>query len=146
MDVVAVMARRGTCVRRQVGAVIVSEDNQFLSEGYNGVASGQPHCSEGFHCEASHAPSGMELDGCDAVHAEINALIGCDVSRAHTIYVSSEPCIDCTKALLNTPIRRVVYEQMYAKSGYNLWLKRNVRHDFPYMWKQLLPGEDTPFD
>ncbi len=147
MDVVAVMARRGTCVRRQIGAVIISEDNRFLAEGYNGVASGQPHCRDGQHCEASHAPSGMALDGCDAVHSEINALVSCsEISRAHTIYVSAEPCIDCVKAMLNTPILHVVYAEQYARSGRNLWLKRNVRYNFPYTWKQLLLGEDVPRD
>ena len=147
MDIVNVMARRGTCVRRQVAAVIVTADNKLLSTGYNGVASGVPHCNKGYPCETSNAPSGMELDGCDAVHAEINALISCsNIGIARTMYVSVECCIDCTKALLNTPIKRIVYEQPYAKSGRNLWLKWNTTYNVPRMWQQLLPGEDHTHD
>lgn len=105
IDVAAVIARRSTCWRRAVGCVLTDEDGIFLSSGYNGVASGRPHCNEevivtelvwetfqpagvdgeyvqtvinkGYtnRCPGSEAPSGQNLDACQALHAEQNAII-----------------------------------------------------------------------
>jgi dCMP deaminase len=137
-------ATRGTCSRRNVGAVIVNARGHVLSTGYNGVASGLPHCNEEKEvgaeyqqfgdpkdemviptkmitirphaCTGASAPSGQSLDQCQAIHAEQNALLQCkDVYEIDTIYVTASPCITCTKLLLNTSCRRIVYLEEYPQ-------------------------------
>lgn len=122
-------ARRGTCLRRQVGCVLLSERGHVLSTGYNGVAAGQPHCNEEGEpldgtfvdgpwypnaCPAAFAFSGTNLDGCHALHAEQNALLQCrDVWQIWTCCVTTSPCMTCTKLLLNTSCQRVVFREAY---------------------------------
>ena len=139
MEVVRAMERRSTCVRRSVGCVIVSYDNKILSSGYNGVASGQPHCNEGHLCTAVNVPSGTDLDGCSAVHAEINALIACEnVRRAKTVYVSASPCVSCVKAIMPTSIRRIVFAEEYPQPrAKELWLAMNSGNRSERMWVHL---------
>lgn len=117
------VATRGTCLRRQVGCVLVDEFDHVLATGYNGVASGLFHCNEhdpydpiGYPhaCEGAHAASGTQLDKCQAIHAEINALLQC--TRPHDIYkvyTTVSPCIHCTRALLNTPAQELVFAARY---------------------------------
>ena len=68
-------------------------------------------------------PSGTGLDECEALHAEWNALLKCshprDISRC---YVTTEPCITCTKMLLNTGCRSVYYINPYPAGGRPLWV------------------------
>lgn len=68
MDVAEIIARRGTCPKKQVGAVLVAVDNTIISTGYNGAPSGLPHCLD-VGCLLSPAGKCMR-----AVHAEMNAL------------------------------------------------------------------------
>lgn len=126
-------ARRSTCLRRQVGCVLLSARGHVLSTGYNGVAAGQPHCNmhdpyepTGFPhaCEGARAVSGTSLDLCEAIHAEQNALLQChDVYKICTCYTTTSPCMTCIKLLLNTSCEEIVfiddYPQPKAKA---LWL------------------------
>jgi dCMP deaminase len=70
MKMARVVAERSTCLRRQVGAVLV-KDNHVLSTGYNGVARGVEHCKT---CMRAGIPSGERHELCRAVHAEANAI------------------------------------------------------------------------
>lgn len=112
-----VVAGRSTCLRRQVGAVIVKE-KQILSTGYNGSPAGLVHCAEaGCLRESLQVPSGERHELCRAVHAEQNALVqaakhGVAICDAD-LYVTHQPCVLCTKLLINAGIRRVVYAQSY---------------------------------
>lgn len=117
------VSTRGTCVRRKVGCVLVDEHNHILATGYNGVPAGFSHCDGGFPCSGAHAPSGTNLDECLAVHAEQNALLQCrDMHAIKTCYITNSPCITCTKLLLNTSCRRIVFTTPYADSkGAPLW-------------------------
>jgi dCMP deaminase len=109
-----VMAERGTCRRRKVGCVLVNERNRIVGEGYNGAASGQVHCVD-HACPGAHLPPGEGLSKCEAIHAESNALMRCaDVWEARVCYVTASPCVDCTKLLLNTGVREVVFRERYA--------------------------------
>lgn len=111
------VASRSTCLRRQVGAVLVLE-NRVLATGYNGAPSGLPHCEElGCLRDLLCVPSGERQELCRALHAEQNALIqaaiyGVSVKGA-TLYCTHRPCITCAKMLLNAGVERVVYEGGY---------------------------------
>lgn len=146
MGLAELTARRGTCLRRQVGCVLLNEMGHVLSTGYNGVAAGMPHCNEvgrvspsgpdyvpfpddpiGYPnaCPGAHAASGTNLDGCHALHAEQNALLQCrDPWAIHTAYVTASPCMTCTKLLLNTSCQRIVFLEPYPHNDAQvLWEK-----------------------
>jgi dCMP deaminase len=117
MQLAQVVAGRSTCLRRQVGAVMV-KDRQILSTGYNGSPSGLLHCDEvGCLRQSLGVPSGERQEICRAVHAEQNALVqaakyGVALAGAD-LYVTHQPCILCTKLIINVGIRRVFYAHSY---------------------------------
>lgn len=117
MQVARVVAGRSTCLRRQVGAVIV-RDKRILATGYNGAPTGLPHCLDiGCLRDQVGALSGERQEICRASHAEQNALVqaaryGIAVEGG-TLYCTTFPCSICAKMLVNAGIRRVVYEEEY---------------------------------
>lgn len=118
------VARRSTCSRRSVGCVLVSHRGHILGTGYNGVPRGHTHCTD-VRCPGASLPSGTGLDVCEAIHAEQNALLQCkDVEQIDTAYVTAMPCMTCTKLLLNTSCRRIVYVEPYPHdAAKQLWTK-----------------------
>lgn len=121
MEIAQVTAKRATCPRRQVGAVIVDARGYILSTGYNGLPSGFPHCIEQ-SCGGAHFPSGQGLDKCQALHAEQNAIARLkEPFAADTMYVTTAPCMSCTKLALATSIKRIVFLSDYPTSGRDLW-------------------------
>ena len=107
LGVAMVLAHRATCVKRQVGCVLVDSKGRILSTGYNGVASGLPHCTD-TACPGAYSNAGS--DTCQAIHAEINALLQCrDVQAIDTCYTTVLPCNSCMKTLMNTSCKRIVY-------------------------------------
>ena len=113
LAVAKLVSTRATCARRQVGCVLVDDKNHVLATGYNGVASGLPHCID-VPCSGAHAPSGTGLDLCEAIHAEQNALLQCkNVYEIQTVYCTASPCITCIKLLLNTTCKRIVFIEEY---------------------------------
>lgn len=118
------VASRGTCRRRKVGCVLVSERGHVLATGYNGVAAGEHHCLD-VACAGAERPSGEGLDMCEAIHAEQNALLQCrDVWAIDTAYVTDSPCATCQKLLMNTGCRRIVAARGYTH-GVTHW-KREI--------------------
>ena len=118
MDMTELVATRSTCLRRQVGAVIV-RDKHIISTGYNGAPKGVPHCAEKGGClrEKLGVPSGEKHELCRALHAEQNAIIqaatlGHSVEGA-TMYVTYQPCIICAKMIINAGIERIVVRNGY---------------------------------
>ncbi|MGB9876628.1 MAG: deoxycytidylate deaminase [bacterium] len=117
MQIARVVATRSTCLRRQVGAVLVKE-KRILTTGYNGAPRGLPHCLEvGCLREQLGIPSGERQELCRGLHAEQNAIIqaayyGVSIEGA-TLYCTHQPCITCAKMLINAGIRRIVYEEPY---------------------------------
>jgi dCMP deaminase len=112
------VADRSTCNRAKVGAVIVRDKN-ILATGYNGSPAGLPHCTEvGCLIYESRTPSGEIEENCfRTIHAEINAIAqaaknGSSIRDAD-IYITHTPCIHCFKVLINTGIKRVLYEKPY---------------------------------
>lgn len=123
-----------TCARRAVGCVLIDVRGKVLATGYNGPASGLPHCNEGHPCPGAFAPSGTNLDMCEAIHAEQNALLQCsDVHQIDTCYCTASPCITCVKLLLNTSCRRIVFMEAYPHGEARLLWERTGR-----TWEQLL--------
>ena len=117
LTIAMMAAMRSTCIRRQVGAVIV-RDRQIVSTGYNGAPRGTAHCLDvGCLREMLGIPSGERHEICRGSHAESNAIaqaarmgIGTDGA---TVYCTHEPCSFCTKSILNAGILRVVYMHPY---------------------------------
>lgn len=118
MDITRLVARRSTCMRRQVGAVMVKHKN-ILATGYNGTPSGITHCDvTGCLREQLKVPSGERHELCRGLHAEQNAIIqaarhGVNIADS-VLYCTDSPCIICTKMLINAGISKVIYLQGYA--------------------------------
>ena len=118
MDITRLVATRSSCLRRQVGALLVKERN-ILATGYNGVPSGITHChTTGCLRERLSVPSGERHELCRGLHAEQNAIIqaakhGTNINGA-TLYCTTMPCIICTKMIINAGITKVVYSEGYA--------------------------------
>lgn len=117
MQIVELIKSRSTCLRRQVGAVIV-KDKRILATGYNGAPVGCKHCSEvGCLREKLNIPSGQRHELCRAIHAEQNAIVqaaysGTSVNGA-TLYVTNQPCVLCAKLAINAGIVRIVFNGEY---------------------------------
>ncbi len=118
MEVAEVVAKRSTCLRRSVGAVVV-KDKRILATGYNGAPTGLAHCAAaGCLRERLGIPSGERIEICRGLHAEQNALIqaakyGISLEDS-TIYTTLEPCITCAKMLINAGIKKIVYRESYV--------------------------------
>jgi dCMP deaminase len=117
MDIAHLVAKRSTCLRRQVGAVMVKEKN-ILATGYNGTPSGITHCEQvGCLRRKLNVPSGERHELCRGLHAEQNAIIqaakhGANIAGA-TLYCTNSPCVICSKMLINADIRRIFYKEGY---------------------------------
>jgi dCMP deaminase len=118
MDIARLVARRSTCTRRAVGAIIV-KDRRILSTGYNGAPSKVRHCMEvGCLREQMNIPSGERHELCRGIHAEQNAIIqaayhGVSI-KGSTLYCTNLPCAICAKMIINAGIVRILYESGYA--------------------------------
>ena len=115
LDIAAMVARRSTCVARQVGAVAVV-DRHLLATGYNGVPLGVPHPTVCLRRERGLS-SGVETFLCGCVHAEMNiiaqaAFHGTSL-RGATVYCTNQPCHLCAMLLINAGVQRVVYRDPY---------------------------------
>lgn len=117
MEIVETVKTRSTCLRRHVGAIIVREKH-ILATGYNGAPAGCKHCLEvGCIREQMNIPSGQRHELCRASHAEQNAIVqaarhGVSIDGA-TIYVTAQPCVICTKLIINAGITTVIYKGDY---------------------------------
>lgn len=117
MSITRLVASRSTCLRRKVGAILV-KDHRILATGYNGAPAGLRHCLEiGCLRDRLKIPSGQRHELCRALHAEQNVLIqaayhGIAVAGAH-LYCTNQPCVICTKMLINAGITRIYYGEGY---------------------------------
>lgn len=117
VEIAETVSKRSTCLRNKVGAVIV-RDNRILTTGYNGAPRSLAHCLDiGCIRNQQNIPSGTMHEKCRAVHAEQNAIIqaavhGVQTSGA-TLYCTHQPCILCTKMIINAGIKHVVFVKAY---------------------------------
>lgn len=118
MDITKLVARRSTCIRRAVGAVVV-KDQRILATGYNGAPMGISHCDvTGCLREKLNVPSGQRHELCRGIHAEQNAIIqaalhGVSIKDA-ILFCTNQPCSICTKMIINAGISTIYYEEGYA--------------------------------
>ncbi len=114
LEIATVTAKRSTCPRLAVGAVIVNSDFHIISTGYNGAPRGARHCTE-------HGCAVDKDEHCTrAVHAEANAIVqaacaGVSTKNAY-IFVTHAPCLGCTKLIINAGIKEVIYKDSYRLS------------------------------
>lgn len=102
----AIWSENSYCNRRKVGAILV-KDNMIISDGYNGTPSGFPNV-----CENEEGRTYPYV-----LHAEANAIT--KVARSNnssdgsTLYVTSSPCLECAKLIIQAGIKRVVFSEYY---------------------------------
>lgn len=120
MNIAVQVSLRSTCIRRKVGAVIV-KDNEILGSGYNGSPKGLPNCCDDpTRCYRTkhNIPSGQKLELCYAQHAEINAMFNalCSNIDLHdaSIFVTTFPCSNCAKAIIQSGIKNIYYLDTYT--------------------------------
>jgi len=130
MNIAKVVASRSNCVKRHVAAVIV-KDKRIISTGYNGTPRGIRNCDEGGcpRCN-SFADSGTKLDECVCSHGEENAIVqasyhGISIKDA-TIYTTFSPCLMCTKMIINSGMKEVIYNSEYPMGELPLTLLREA--------------------
>ena len=140
LDIADAVSSRSTCLRRQYGAIIVTND-EIVATGYNGAPRGRKNCDEIGGCarELLHIPSGERQELCRAVHAEQNAIIS--ASRAEilggTLYLvgrevktgqllpTATPCTVCRRMIINAGIAKVVArtsEDTYTVTDVQSWI------------------------
>ncbi len=133
MQIARVVATRSTCLRRNVGAVIV-RNRQILATGYNGVPRDLAHCDvRGCLRDELGVPSGERHELCRGLHAEQNAIIqaayqGTEIRDAE-LYCTHQPCVVCAKMIVNAGIETVYFAgaypdhlatEVFAESGIRL--------------------------
>jgi cytidine/deoxycytidylate deaminase family protein len=115
-----IWAENSYCVRRKVGALVV-KDKMIISDGYNGTPSGFENV-----CEDDHNVTKPYV-----LHAEANAITklarSSNNSDGSTLYVTAAPCIECSKLIIQSGIKRVVYGEKYRlEEGIELLRKANI--------------------
>jgi dCMP deaminase len=145
MNITLLVAERSTCVRRKVGAIAVN-NKRILATGYNGAPRNMRDCLEiGCLRERLEIPSGQRHELCRGLHAEQNVIVQAAVHgirlEGSTIYCTHQPCLICTKMLINCGILSVRYlasypdpmaEAMFAEAGVE-------------MARLVLSGSDTDY-
>ena len=115
-----IWAENSYCVRRKVGALVV-KDKMIISDGYNGTPSGFENV-----CEDDNNVTKPYV-----LHAEANAITklarSSNTSDGSTLYVTAAPCIECSKLIIQSGIKRVVYGEKYRlEEGIELLRKANI--------------------
>ena len=140
MDIALQVATRSTCLRRQVGAVLV-KDKRILATGYNGAPRNLKHCSQtGCLREKLNIPSGERHEICRALHAEMNAILQAAAHgvqlRESIMYSTTQPCVLCAKMIINVGVTTV-----FMTEGYPDKLARQMLDEAGVRLIQL--GENT---
>lgn len=118
MQMAELTAKRSTCLRRHVGAVIV-KNRHIIATGYNGAPRGLTHCGERGGClrQKLNVPSGQRHELCRALHAEQNAIIQAATLgqsiEGGIIYVTHQPCVICAKMIINAGLKKIVVREGY---------------------------------
>lgn len=128
IGVAELVKKRSTCLRREVGAVLVKE-RRILATGYNGAPSGLPHCEQtGCLRQKLNVPSGERHELCRGLHAEQNVLLqaamyGVSV-KGSKLYVTCVPCSICAKMIVNAGINELIYSDSYPDRIANSLFKK----------------------
>ncbi len=112
-----IWAENSYCERRQVGAILV-KDKMIISDGYNGTPAGFEN-----NCEDENGITKQYV-----LHAEANAITKVaksnNSSEGATLYVTTSPCPECSKLIIQAGIKRIVFTDPYRNSEGLDWLKR----------------------
>lgn len=132
LKMAAIWSLNSYCKRRKVGALLV-KDKMIISDGYNGTPSGFENI-----CEDENNQTKPYV-----LHAEANAITKVaksgNSSDGATMYVTSSPCLECAKLIIQAGIKRVVYMENYRSAdGVNLLIRagievRNVEFDLTFL-------------
>ena len=131
MEIALLVRKRSTCLRRQIGCVLV-KDKKIMATGYNGSPSGLKHCVEiGCLRKQMGIPSGERHELCRALHAEQNAIIQAAISGINisdsTVFCTHFPCSLCAKMLINAKISKIYYLEGYPDElSKSLLLEANI--------------------
>lgn len=118
MQLAYVYAQQSTCIRRNVGAIIV-KDNIQICGGYNGAPKGLEHCNEsGCIRQRYGIKTGEKYELCRGAHSESNAIVqaaqnGININGA-TMYCTTQPCAYCAKLIANSGIKRFVFSESWG--------------------------------
>lgn len=132
MELAKMVATRSTCLRHQLGAVLVS-NKRILAIGYNGAPRGLKHCLDvGCLRDKLKIASGTRHEICMAVHAEQSAIVQAALhgvsTQGATMYITHQPCAICAKMIINAGIERVVFSSNYPdKFAQELFKKAKVK-------------------
>ena len=132
LEVAKLVSKRATCLRRQVGAVLV-KDKRILATGYNGAPAGLEHCLDiGCLREKLKIPSGQRHELCRGLHGEQNVLVQAALygvsTKGSTLYITNQPCVICAKMLINAGIKEIVIADGYPDElGVDFFKKAKVK-------------------
>lgn len=143
LDIAETVAERGTCMRRQFGAIIVKDD-VIISTGYNGAPRGRQNCTDINFCirDELKIPRGERYEMCRSVHAEANAIIAAprDLMLGSTLYMvcvnpkdgglyaGTSSCMMCKRLVINAGIDTVVIRDTkdeYRKIKVSEWIEND---------------------
>lgn len=121
LEMAAIWAKNSYCKRRQVGALLV-KDKMIISDGFNGTPAGFEN-----QCEDEN-----DVTKPYVLHAEANAITKVaksgNSSEGATLYITTSPCIECAKLIIQSGIERVVYSEEYRRSeGIELLKRANIK-------------------
>ncbi len=118
MKITEVLAQRTSCINHQIGCVFVDDMHRIITVGYNGAIRGDLNCNE-VGCAKVHGdPAGGPLKRCRGAHSEMNAIINCmqpERLRGTTLYITTFPCYDCMKALVQAGVKKIIYKHEYRR-------------------------------
>ena len=143
LDIAESVLKRGTCLRRNFGAIIVKND-EIISTGYVGAPRGRANCSDLGYCtrEKLNIPKGERYELCRSVHAEANAIISaprnemigasiylaCHDAKTDELYGEVEPCSMCKRLIINAGISTVYVRTSrdeYKTIAVNSWIEND---------------------
>lgn len=150
LNIASDVAKRGTCLRRNYGAVIVKDD-RIVSTGYTGAPRGSLNCCDTKSCrrEELKVPSGERYELCRSVHAEMNAIISASQEelKGAVLYLFgwemkdgkfdkpvtfAQPCMMCKRCIVNAGIMEVISRDFAAKPD-----EPAIKHGVPGLWVAL---------
>lgn len=143
LDIAETVLERGTCIRRNFGAIIVKND-EIISSGYTGAPRGRKNCSDLNFCmrEKLSIPKGQRYELCRSVHAEANAIISssrpsligstlylaCHDAKTGQLYGDIAPCSMCKRLIINAGIEKVIVrntKDTYTIIDVNEWIEND---------------------
>ncbi|KAF0513779.1 cytidine deaminase-like protein [Gigaspora margarita] len=125
------------CMSRKVGCILVKDDYRVIATGYNGTPTNIYNCIEG-HCECCRGIKIEGRDNCICMHAEENALLIAGMeAQGCTLYCTTSPCLNCSKKIIQSKVKKVVYydpykdlekvEELFREANKNAKDKRKVK-------------------